>query len=100
MAGFRGIKPVVALCYSYRTMRELALSYGVVPVFIEKKKSVDEFIRVSLKDLLSRHDLDDSDIIVVLAGNFSRSSGFSFIEVGTVEYLKERVRISEGDLMA
>ena len=49
-------------------MRELALSYGVVPVFIEKKKSVDEFIRVSLKDLLSKHDLDDNDIIVVLAG--------------------------------
>jgi pyruvate kinase len=100
MAGFRGIKPIVALCYSYRTMRELALSYGVVPVFIEKKKSVDEFIRVSLRDLLSKHDLDDNDIIVVLAGNFSRAAGFSFIEVGTVEYLKERVRISESDLMA
>jgi pyruvate kinase len=81
-------------------MRELALSYGVVPVFIEKKKSVDEFIRVSLRDLLSKHDLDDNDIIVVLAGNFSRAGGFSFIEVGTVEYLKERVRISESDLMA
>jgi len=81
-------------------MRELALSYGVVPVYIEKKKSVDEFIRVSLRDLLSKHDLDDNDIIVVLAGNFSRASGFSFIEVGTVEYLKERVRISERDLMA
>lgn len=100
MAGFRGIKPIVALSYSYRTMRELALSYGVVPVYIEKKKSVDEFIRVALRDLLSKHDLDDNDIIVVLAGNFSRATGFSFIEVGTVEYLKERVRISESDLMA
>jgi pyruvate kinase len=100
MAGFRGIKPVVALCYSYRTMRELALSYGVVPVYIEKKQSVDDFIRVALRDLLRRHDIDDYDIIVVLAGNFSRAAGFSFIEVGTVEYLKERVRISESDLMA
>ena len=100
MAGFRGIKSIVALCYSYRTMRELALSYGVVPVFIEKKQSVDAFIRVALSDLLSKHDLDDNDIIVVLAGNFSRATGFSFIEVGTVEYLKERVRISESDLMA
>jgi pyruvate kinase len=100
MAGFRGIKPIVALCYSYRTMRELSLSYGVIPVYIEKKQSVDEFIRVSLKDLLSRHDLNDNDIIVVLAGNFSRAAGFSFIEVGTVEYLKERVRISESDQMA
>ncbi len=100
MAAFRGIKPIVALCYSYRTMRELSLSYGVMPVYIEKKQSVDEFIRVALRDLLSKHDLNDNDIIVVLAGNFSRAAGFSFIEVGTVEYLKEKVRISESDLMA
>lgn len=100
MAAFRGINPIVAQCYSYRTMRELALSYGVVPVYMEKKNTVDEFIRVSLKDFLSRHDLADNDIVVVLAGNFSRGSGFSFIEVGTVEYLKERVRIAESDQMA
>jgi len=100
MAAFRGFNPIIAQCYTYRTMRELALSYGVVPVFIEKKMSVDEFIHVSLKDLLKQYDLKDEDIVVVLAGNFSRGSGFSFIEVGTVEYLKERVRISEDDLMA
>jgi pyruvate kinase len=100
MAGFRGFNPIIAQCYTYRTMRELALSYGVVPVFIEKKMSVDEFIHVSLKDLLKQYDLKDEDIVVVLAGNFSRGSGFSFIEVGTVEYLKERVRLSEDDLMA
>jgi len=100
MSAFRGFNPIIAQCYNYRTMRELALSYGVVPVFIEKKMSVDEFIHVSLKDLLKQYDLKDEDIVVVLAGNFSRGSGFSFIEVGTVEYLKERVRISEDDLMA
>lgn len=100
MAGFRGINPVIAQCYSYRTMRELALSYGVIPVFMEKKMSVDEFIRISLRDLLRKHNLKDDDIVVVLAGNFSRGTGFSFIEVGTVEYLKERVRINETDLMA
>jgi pyruvate kinase len=100
MAAFRGINPVIAQCYSYRTMRELALSYGVIPVFMEKKMSVDEFIRVSLSDLLRNHNLKDDDIVVVLAGNFSRGTGFSFIEVGTVEYLKERVRISQSDLMA
>ena len=100
MAAYRGVNPVVAQCYTYRTMRELALSYGVIPVFIEKKESVDEFIRTSLKDLLKRHVLKDTDILVLLAGNFSRGSGFSFIEVGTVEYLKERVMIGKNDLMA
>lgn len=100
MAAYRGVNPVVAQCYTYRTMRELALSYGVIPVFIEKKESVDEFIRTSLKDLLKRHVLKDNDILVLLAGNFSRGTGFSFIEVGTVEYLKERVMIGKSDLMA
>jgi len=100
MAAFRGFNPIIAQCYTYRTMRELALSYGVVPVFIEKRMSVDEFIHVSLKDLLRQYNLNNEDIVVLLAGNFSRGSGFSFIEVGTVEYLKERVRISEDDLMA
>lgn len=100
MAAFRGINPVMAQCYSYRTMRELALSYGVIPVFMEKKISVDEFIRVSLSGLLKKHDLKDNDILVILAGNFSRGTGFSFIEVGTVEYLKERVQIKQSDQMA
>lgn len=100
MASFRGANPIICQCYSYRTMRELALSYGVIPTFMEKRESVDEFIHVSLIELLKEHHLKDQDIVVVLAGNFSRGTGFSFIEVGTVEYLKARVRISEQDLMA
>jgi len=100
MAAFRGFHPIIAQCYTYRTMRELALSYGVIPVYMEKKMSADEFLRVSLRELLKKHNLSDNDIVVVLAGNFSRGTGFSFIEVGTVEYLKERVSISETDLMA
>jgi hypothetical protein len=35
------------------------------------------------------------DIVVVLAGNFSGGKGFSFIEVGSVQYLKDRVSIIE-----
>jgi pyruvate kinase len=100
MAAYRGINPVFSLCYSHHTMRELALSYGVRPVFMERRASADEFINVALSQLLKEHDLKDNDIVVVLAGNFSRGTGFSFIEVGTVEYLKERVHISETDLMA
>lgn len=100
MAAFRGINPIIAHCYSHRTMRELALSYGVITIFIEKKMSVDEFIHVSITELLRNHNLKDSDIVVVLAGNFSRGTGFSFIEVGTVDYLKERAGITGKELMA
>jgi len=33
--------------------------------------------------------------VIILAGNFSGGSGFSFIEVGTVNYLRDRLTISD-----
>jgi pyruvate kinase len=96
MASYRGYNLILAQCYSSRTMRELSLSYGVYASFQEKRKSIDEFIHIALKNLTKTHDLKGNEIVVVLAGNFSGGSGFSFIEVGTVQYLKDRVSIKEG----
>ena len=95
MAAYRGINLILAQCYSTRTMRELALSYGFYTSYQERKKSIDEFIHIALKNLTVDHDLQADDIVVVLAGNFSGGSGFSFIEVGSVYYLKDRVNIIE-----
>ncbi len=95
MAGYRGINLILAQCYSISTMRELALSYGVYASYQEKRKSVDEFIHIALKNLVITHNLKGDDIVVVLAGNFSGGSGFSFIEVGSVAYLKDRVSIKD-----
>jgi pyruvate kinase len=95
MASYRGINLILAQCYSERTMRELALSYGVYASLQVKRKSVDEFIHIALKDLTRTHNMKSEDIVVVLAGNFSGGSGFSFIEVGSVQYLKDRVSIKE-----
>ncbi len=91
MSSFRGINYIMAQCYSARTMRELALSYGVYPGLQEKHKSSDMFLKVALNNLLSTHELKDDDMIVVLAGNFNRGTGSSYIEVGSVEFLKERI---------
>ena len=95
MASYRGINLILAQCYSESTMRELALSYGVYPSYQIKKKSVDEFIHIALRDLTKTHNLKSDDIVVVLAGNFSGGTGFSFIEVGSVQYLKDRVSIKD-----
>jgi len=95
MASYRGFNQILAQCYSQRTVREMALSYGVYANFQEKRKSIDEFIHIALKNLTKSHDLKQDDLILVLAGNFSGGSGFSFIEVGTVQYLKDRVIIKE-----
>jgi pyruvate kinase len=95
MASYRGINLILAQCYSEKTMREMALSYGVYASYQERKTSVDEFIHIALKNLVKAHDLKKDDIIVVLAGNFTGGSGFSFIEVGSVQYLKDRVSIND-----
>lgn len=95
MAAYRGVNLILAQCYTTRTMRELALSYGVYSSYQERKKSIDEFIHIALKNLTVDHNLQADDIVVVLAGNFSGGSGFSFIEVGSVNYLKDRVNIIE-----
>ena len=95
MAAYRGINLILAQCYTSRTMRELALSYGVYASFQERKKSIDEFIHIALKNLIIAHDLQGDDIVVILAGNFSGGSGFSFIEVGSVNYLKDRINVIE-----
>jgi pyruvate kinase len=95
MASYRGTNLIMAQCYSERTMRELALSYGVYPSFQDRKQSIDEFIHIALKKLTKTHNLKGDDIVVVLAGNFSAGSGFSFIEVGSVQYLEDRVSIKD-----
>ncbi|MBN2862072.1 MAG: pyruvate kinase [Bacteroidales bacterium] len=95
MASFRGFNLILAQSYSARTMRELALSYGVYSSLQEKRKSVDEFINIALKNLTGTHDLKGDDIVVVLAGNFYGGSGFSFIEVGSVQYLQDRITVKE-----
>jgi pyruvate kinase len=95
MASYRGTNLILAQCYSENTMRALALSYRVYASLQEKKKSVDEFIHIALRNLIKTHNLLGDELVVVLAGNFSGGEGFSFIEVGTVQYLKDRVSVKE-----
>jgi pyruvate kinase len=94
MASYRGKNLILAQCYKRRAMRELALSYGIYANYQDERKSMDEFIHIALNVLKENHFLRDDDIVVVLAGNFVGGSGFSFIEVGSVNYLRDRVNIS------
>jgi len=95
MASYRGIKLILAQCYLRSTMRELALSYGVYANYQEQKKSVDEFIYLALEILTKYYNLKSDEILVVLAGNFKGRTGFSFIEVGSVDHLMDRVSEKE-----
>jgi len=87
LAAYRGAKTIFAHCYSHRTMRELALSYGVYSVYMEPRETSHEFLLEALTGLLDKHTFDPEDRIVVIAGNFGRGFGASYIEIGTVSNL-------------
>ena len=84
LAAYRGRIPIFAQCYSKRTMREMALSYGVIADCMELKETSHEFLLEALTNLINKHTFSKDDLIVVIAGNFGRSLGASYTEIGTV----------------
>lgn len=87
LAAYRGAKPIFAQCYSKRTMREMALSYGVIADYMKPKETSHEFLSEALTNLINNYPSTKDDIFVVAAGNFGRSYGVSYIEAGTLENL-------------
>jgi pyruvate kinase len=96
MAGFRGRKPIYAMCYDKKTARALNLSFGVFPSYFEPQDTDEMFIEQALKKLLNTNELKEDDIIVVLGGNFGRSHGASHIEISSVINLIHKIKKSPG----
>ncbi|MGC8803824.1 MAG: pyruvate kinase, partial [Bacteroidales bacterium] len=90
MSGFRGRKPIYAFCYSKRVVRELALSFGVFPEFIEETKNSYEFVHKALSYCINGNLLECDDLVVVIAGNYGSNFGASFIEISPVDKLLNR----------
>jgi pyruvate kinase len=83
LSAFRGRTPIYAQCYERRVMRELALNYGVFPDFMEVEISKKEFTKATLTRLINQGEIKASDLVCVLAGNFGKKAGPSFVEVST-----------------
>lgn len=84
LSAFRGKAPIYAQCYDKRVVRELALNYGIYADFMEVETSKKTFIRHTLNRLLKREEINCEDLIAILAGNFGKKSGPSFVEISTV----------------
>lgn len=87
MAGFRGRKPIFAHCYDRQVVRQLTLSFGVFPEYIDKTKDSRDFVHRALTSHLKSGTLREEDLVVVIAGNFGDSFGASFIEISPVKLL-------------
>lgn len=91
LAAYRGNKPIYAICYNKAVMRDLALSYGVHPTHIEMSDNTDDFLDFSVSKLLRKKVVNKDDLIVILAGNFGRGVGASFIEIGIVKDMVKKL---------
>lgn len=87
LAAYRGKCPILAQCYNRETVRHLALSYGVSARFMEPELVTHEFVGKAIGLLRDEGVLQLPHKVVVVGGNFGRSKGVSFIEIGSVENL-------------
>ena len=67
IAAFRGKYPVLAICYKEKTMRHLALSYGVEAIYMPEKANGQAYYFAALRKLLDDGVLCESDMVAYLS---------------------------------
>lgn len=85
LSAFRGKSPIFAQCYDSHVMRELALNFGVFADYMEVHISKKDFTKYTLNRLLEREEILPHHLVAVLAGNFGRKAGPSYVEISTVD---------------
>ncbi|MGL5317754.1 MAG: pyruvate kinase [Bacteroidales bacterium] len=84
IAAYRANRPVIAICYQEHLIRELALSYGVRPMYLESKGSAREYFFNGLSMMLDNEMVSPEDRIAYVGGSFGEGGGTTFLEVNTV----------------
>lgn len=89
LAAYRGPNPVLAICYHERSTRELALSYGVYPIYKEGKGNTQQYFIESLQELIAKGWIEHEDSVCYLSGSFGEGFGTTFLEVNQVNKIFE-----------
>jgi pyruvate kinase len=85
LASFRGTVPVFAKCHSMHVVRQMALSYGVFPSFLEIKKNKFKIEKAAISSLIISNALSKDDLIIYVGGRFGEDAGASFMEISKVD---------------
>lgn len=83
LAAFRGKYPVLAVCYKEKTMRHLALSYGVEAIFMPEKANGQAYYFAALRKLMDDGVLSENDMVAYLSGG-KQGAQTSFLEINVV----------------
>ena len=89
LAAFRGPNPVLAICYHDKLQRWLNLSYGLIPIYQQEKKSKHELFTAALRMLRQRGYIAPSDKIAYISGELGKGGVTTFLEINTVSAVFE-----------
>ncbi|MGM0619936.1 MAG: pyruvate kinase [Bacteroidota bacterium] len=90
LAAYRSDIPVYAKCHSQRVVRELALSFGISPSFLEIKKDKMKIQKAAFKTMVADNTITSDDLVIYVGGRFGEDCGASFIEISTVDKIIPR----------
>ncbi|MBR2151238.1 MAG: pyruvate kinase [Prevotella sp.] len=85
LAAFRGLHPVLAICYNDKLQRLLNLSYGVIPVYQKEHIGSERLFLAAVRMLRQKGYVDLNDKIAYLSGNVGAGGSTKFLEVNTVK---------------
>lgn len=85
LAAYRGKFPVLAICYNEKTMRLLALSYGVIPIYQAESDSARTYFFSTLDMLMDTKRVTREDMFAYLSGSFGEGGGTTFLEINKVD---------------
>lgn len=88
LAAFRGKYPVLAICYKEKTMRHLAISYGVEAIYMPEKANGQAYYFAALHKLLDDGVLQPTDMVAYLSGG-KQGTHTSFLEINEVKDVLE-----------
>ncbi|NMA74856.1 MAG: pyruvate kinase [Bacteroidales bacterium] len=83
LAAFRGYYPVLAICYKEKTMRHLALSYGIEPIYMPELANGQEYYFAALRRLINDGVLQLTDRVGYLSSG-KAGTQTSFLEINVV----------------
>ena len=75
--------PVLAICYKEKTMRHLALSYGVEAIYMPEKANGQAYYFAALRKLLDDGVLTENEMVAYLSGG-KQGAQTSFLEINVV----------------
>lgn len=90
LAAHRSFYPVFVMCHSMRVVREMALSFGIHPYFLEMKKNKMKIQKAAILELINRKIIAMKDLIIYVGGRFGEDAGASFIEISSADRLYKK----------